>query len=249
MGILVCFFAPEAVLEPHVLSLILRHVSRPPPISISRSSLSLASTWQKSFTSTATQRAMAFNVPAAQWWLPAAPWCAFDSPGETDATRQRICSGLVWRELCAGGALRENSRGRQNCWTHNKPGGIKPTAEVHSRKPSLCSARSHKFTFTQQTHSSHVIFTHAIAAWMLPYFYPPKFTIFLIRFSQISLHIHTYFIQISHMETFSHLKHIFHVRGSLFLQNKSELMIRWVRMWTVKMVWGSELQRLLFTQA
>lgn len=77
-----------------------------------------------------------------------------------------------------------------------------------------------------------------------------KFTIFLILFSQIPLHSHTCSIQLSHMWRHSPILNTFFMTEHHYsFKKKSELMIRRGRMRTLRMVWGSELQRLLFTQA
>lgn len=163
-----------------------------PPI-ISSSSLSLASTWQKSFTSTATQHAMAFPVPTAPPWRPVAPWCAFDSSGETDVTRQRICSGLVWHELSAQGVFGENSRGPHSHIFLCGAEGVKKTAEIQFSKPSLSGLCAHTNStshnkLTIYTSNSHIC-TSSIAA-------PSKVTnssAFSVKFPFIFTHISSRF--------------------------------------------------------
>lgn len=102
--------------------------------------------------------------------------------------------------------------GRQNRWTHNDPGGMEKTAGIQFGKPSLRSARSREFTFTQQINSLHVVFTHVpvgvYAVWVLLGFFPAN-----LLFSSF-LPIKVRFI-FTHAGTFSHLTDIFHDRMSL----------------------------------
>lgn len=124
--------------------------------------------------------------------------------------------------------------------------GFQETAEIQFWKPSLWSVRSHKVTFTQQL-TPHI---HTCMCSVDVAVFAPQIHNFHHLFqSNFTSYSHIFHPDFTHVETFYHLKHIFHDRGLLFLQNKSELMIWWVQMWTLKMAWGSELQRLLFTQA
>lgn len=156
------------------------------------------------------------------WW----DWC--------DATADLFRFGVTWTFCTRSGPWKQP---RKDLKKQQKSS----SGSLHSGLCAHTKSRSHS--------NWHLIFTHACAVWMLLFFSPQIHNFHHLFQSNFTSYSHIFHPDFTHVETFYHLKHIFHDRGLLFLQNKSELMIWWVQMWTLKMVWGSELQRLLFTQA